>query len=146
MWTSHGAPADSRFALGLFAEASSKPDCGASGNYVQIMLKSNVDEFQVAVFKLVAGAETDTITAFTGGFAFVAAPEYLGIQKKGTSYFFWLYWGSGMRELCGVATHASTMQYVGYTMRGQADAVTPSASFMQADFVRFVDNTTVYQP
>ncbi|HTK86996.1 MAG TPA: hypothetical protein VL329_04655 [Nitrospiraceae bacterium] len=142
------AAADGAVGLTLMAATGGHPDIA---NFLELIWVPNaVGTFSSRPFanKTVASVTTNVfVTATYLTDELYGRAMYFGIQKLNTDYHFWAFDGIGTTWWLGTTTFAATMAYIGFKFFDNSSGGTkPGNAIFFADFIRVVQNTSVFLP
>lgn len=97
-------------------------------------IRPNCGRINAGVFTLVTNGLTDGAANASGGSSYFMG----GIQKRGTTYDFWLCTTAGMWQWFGQATHATTLDRFAFYWRN-ASSTAPGCMVAGIDFFRMIE-------
>lgn len=127
--------------LGLFfsATVTGQPD-GANNVKMCLNESDTSDPVQLETQKYTGGSGgTLTETSDRGSTGIGQYYEYVGIQKIGTTYYFWAFSEHGQMYYIGTTTFAPTVDRIGFFVVNALDQ-SPGNTIATVDFVRFKES------
>lgn len=133
----YGASNNNDASLGLVLSATSGGEVDYNNRIVVYFQESDGNDIQMQVVRTTGGSGSTVVTTTDKGITGAGQYyEYVGIQKVGTTFYFWAFSHNGQMYYMGTTTSSIAFDRVGFLF-GNNVTTAPGNSIMTADFIRF---------